>query len=230
MSRLIGYCRVSSSTQCLDIQRDALLKTGVDEHRIFSDKASGKDTNREGLENMLAFLDVGDVIKITKLDRLGRNSRDMLELLELIQSKGASVDFIQEGLSTNGTQGKLIIQILAAVAEAERERINERCESGRVAAKEKGVKFGKKRTIDRQQVVTLKAGGMGATAIAKQLSISRTQVYQILKEEQSPNDRHRQEQRVSAEVPGHDEKNSCTQVCLSDQGSSREDSANQKVA
>lgn len=229
MSRLIGYCRVSSSSQCLDIQHEALLRAGVDKHRIFSDKASGKDATRVGLKNMLAFLDVGDRILITKLDRLGRNSKDMLNLLELIQSKGASVEFIQEGLSTKGTQGKLIIQILAAVAEAERERINERCEIGRTAAQAKGVKFGKPRFIDRQQVVTLKAGGMGCSAIAKQLDISRTQVYQILKEEK-PIDGGRQEQRVSKNVQGQDEKRSCSQIGVPEKGSSRENCTNKKAA
>lgn len=177
--RLFGYCRVSTSQQSLDIQIAALKTAGVEEHRIFTDKATGSNTGRSGLDAIRAKVEKGDVILIKKLDRLGRDTADMIALINEFDSAGVSVRFLDDGISTEGSMGKMVITILSAVAQAERERIMERTNEGRDAAQAKGVKFGRKASIDRAQFVELINAGMGPTEIAKKMGISRSAVYKL---------------------------------------------------
>ena len=179
--RLFGYARVSTITQSLDIQIKALKEAGVKESRIFTDKESGSHTDREGLQLLRVKVEAGDVILVKKLDRLGRDTADMIGLIKEFDDLGVAVRFLDDGISTEGTMGKMVVTILSAVAQAERQRILERTNEGRIEAKAKGVKFGRKRTVDRDKVLELKEHGLGVTAIAKQLSIGRSTVYKILK-------------------------------------------------
>jgi len=181
---LLGYARVSTKGQDLTIQKDRLLEVGVREDRIFMDKASGKTTDgRDGLDKLLARAEQGDTIKITKLDRLGRNTRDMLEIIEDLNERGVVMDFIDNGISTGGETGMLVITILAAVAESERARIMARTNEGRQAAKDAGIKFGRKRTVDREAVIAdldnWWGDGMSKAVIAEKHGISRSFVYKI---------------------------------------------------
>ena len=178
--RLFGYARVSTCTQSLDIQVKALQKAGVEEHRIFSDKGSGSHMERDGLRLLQLKVEMGDLILVKKLDRLGRDTADMIQLIKEFDDLGVAIRFLDDGISTEGTMGRMVITILSAVAQAERQRILERTNEGRLEAKEKGVKFGRKRTIDRQKVLKLKSRGLGASEIATQLSIGRSTVYKIL--------------------------------------------------
>ncbi len=180
--RLFGYARVSTSQQSLDIQVEALKQAGVKPNRIFTDKESGSHAKREGLNLLRIKVEKGDVVLVKTLDRLGRDTIDMIQLITEFDQMGVAIRFLQEGISTEGAMGQMVVTILAAVAQAERQRILERTNEGRVEAKAKGVKFGRKRHIDRQKVLTLKSQGMGATTIAKQLGIGRSTVYLILKE------------------------------------------------
>lgn len=177
--RLFGYSRVSTSQQSLDIQIAALKAEGVEDHRIFSDKATGKNMNRSGLDELRVKVEKGDVVLIKKLDRLGRDTADMIALINEFDAAGVSVRFLDDGISTEGTMGKMVITILSAVAQAERERIMERTNEGRDDAKAKGVKFGRKATIDRERFNELVGQGMGATAIAQEMNISRSAVYKL---------------------------------------------------
>ena len=179
--RLFGYARVSTSTQSLDIQINALNEAGVKESRIFTDKKSGSHTEREGLRLLRVKVEAGDVILVKKLDRLGRDTADMIGLIKEFDELGVAVRFLDDGISTEGTMGKMVVTILSAVAQAERQRILERTNEGRIEAKAKGVKFGRKRTVDREKVLTMKEQGIGASDIARQLSIGRSTVYKILK-------------------------------------------------
>ena len=180
--RLFGYARVSTSTQSLDIQIKALKEAGVKESRIFTDKESGSHTDREGLQLLRVKVEAGDVILVKKLDRLGRDTADMIGLIKEFDDLGVAVRFLDDGISTEGAMGKMVVTILSAVAQAERQRILERTNEGRIEAKAKGVKFGRKRTVDRDKVFAMKEQGIGASDIARQLSIGRSTVYKILKE------------------------------------------------
>lgn len=178
--RLFGYARVSTSTQSLDIQVKALQEVGVEERRIFTDKGSGSHIERDGLHLLKLKVEKGDLVLVKKLDRLGRDTADMIQLIKEFDGLGVAIRFLDDGISTEGTMGRMVITILSAVAQAERQRILERTNEGRLEAKAKGVKFGRKRTVDRQKVLNMKAQGLGPSDIAKQLSIGRSTVYKIL--------------------------------------------------
>lgn len=180
--RTFGYARVSTSQQSLDIQVKALMDAGVEKHRIFTDKATGSNTDRGGLDTLRVKVEKGDTIIVKKLDRLGRDTADMVKLIKEFNGAGVVVKFMDDGISTEGAMGKMVVTILAAVAEAERARILERTNEGRVEAKANGIQFGRKPTIDRAKLLELKQAGHGATEIAKTLGIGRATVYKILRE------------------------------------------------
>ncbi|EIY6347129.1 recombinase family protein, partial [Salmonella enterica] len=178
--RLFGYARVSTSQQSLDIQVKALKEAGVKANRIFTDKVSGSSTDREGLGLLRMKVEEGDVILVKKLDRLGRDTADMIQLIKEFDAQGVAIRFLDDGISTDGEMGKMVVTILSAVAQAERRRILERTNEGRSEARLKGIQFGRKRTIDREQIKKLHVQGLGATKIAKQMNIARSTVYSIL--------------------------------------------------
>lgn len=178
--RLFGYARVSTSKQCLDIQIKALIEAGADLKRIFSDTATGSNTDRDGLTMLRLKVEEGDVILVKKLDRLGRDTCDMIQLIEEFDRMGVHIRFLDDGITTEGPMGKMIITILAAIAQAERHRILERCAEGRIEAQAKGIKFGRKRTVDRDKIVEMNAEGKGATEIARALKIGRSTVYKFI--------------------------------------------------
>ncbi|OQB75908.1 MAG: Transposon Tn3 resolvase [Deltaproteobacteria bacterium ADurb.Bin135] len=178
--RLFGYARVSTSQQSLDIQVKALKAEGVQANRIFTDKVTGSHVNRDGLRSLRVKVEEGDIILVTKLDRLGRDTADMIQLIKEFDEMGVAIRFLDDGISTEGTMGKMVVTILSAVAQAERQRILERTNEGRIEAKAKGVKFGRKQTIDRDKMQALREQGLGATDIARQMKIGRSTVYKIL--------------------------------------------------
>lgn len=180
--RLFGYARVSTGQQSLDIQVKALEQAGVKPSRIFTDKASGGNAERDGLGLLRVKVEEGDVVLVKKLDRLGRDTADMIALIKEFDGMGVSVRFLDDGISTEGATGKMVVTILSAVAQAERQRILERTNEGRLEAKAKGVKFGRHRTVDRKKVLALREQGLGATDIARQMGIGRSTVYKLLNE------------------------------------------------
>ena len=178
--RLFGYARVSTSQQSLDLQVRALRNEGVRANRIFTDKISGVHLNREGLQMLRLKVEEGDIILVKKLDRLGRDTADMIQLIKEFDDMGVAIRFLDDGISTEGTMGKMVVTILSAVAQAERQRILERTNEGRLEAKAKGIKFGRKPSVDKEKVRTLRSQGVGATEIARQLNIGRSTVYKVL--------------------------------------------------
>jgi DNA invertase Pin-like site-specific DNA recombinase len=116
--------------QKLYLQMSGLKDTGVREDRIFTDMMTGSSNSRDSLQNQLARAEKDGTIITNKMDRMGRNTADMLNIADRCYKKWITIKFLENGLSTEGTMGKMIIQILAAVAEAERERILERTNDG----------------------------------------------------------------------------------------------------
>ena len=108
----------------------------------------------------------------------------MIQLIKEFDEMGVAVRFLDDGISTEGTMGKMVVTILSAVAQAERQRILERTNEGRMEAKAKGVQFGRKPTIDHGRVLALYHTGLGATDIARQMKIGRSTVYKILGDKQ----------------------------------------------
>jgi len=180
--RLFGYARVSTSQQSLEIQISALKEAGVQDNRIFTDVATGSNAERDGLKLLRLKVEEGDLILVKKLDRLGRDTADMIQLINEFNKQRVSIRFLDDGISTEGFMGQMVVTILSAVAQAERQRILERTNEGRIEAKAKGVKFGRKRTIDRTKILSLLSAGKGATEIARLTGVGRSTVYKLLKE------------------------------------------------
>ncbi|SCC68083.1 Resolvase, N terminal domain [Kosakonia oryziphila] len=110
-------------------------------NRIFTDKASGSSVDRPGLDLLRMKVEEGDAILVKKLDRLGRDTADMIQLIKEFDAQGVAVRFIDDGISTDGEMGQMVVTILSAVAQAERRRILERTNEGRQEAKLKGIRF-----------------------------------------------------------------------------------------
>lgn len=190
--RLFGYCRVSTERQAktddkgeyvgsLKIQRDLLIQHGVEPHRIVTDIGTGANFERQGISELLLKMESGDRLLVPKLDRLGRNTLEMLELIDKFDKSNISIEFISDGISTGGEMGKMVVTILSAVATSERARILERTNEGRLEAKERGVKFGRKVKVDAEKVKCLKDDGLNHSQIAEKLKISRASVIRALR-------------------------------------------------
>ncbi len=177
----LGYARVSTSQQKLDLQIKTLKAQGVRKDRLYSDKASGKSTDRTGLQKLLARAEKGDEVFCTKLDRLGRNTLDMIQIVEELHGKGVSVTFIDDNLTTAGEIGYMLITILSAVAQAERTRILERTNEGREAAMEKGIQFGRKPHKGSDKALKMIRKGVAAKEVMKTTGISRATYFRLKK-------------------------------------------------
>lgn len=182
---LLGYARVSTNQQDLRTQTERLITSGVKDNPdfLFSDKASGKNDDREGLQLLLTKAREGDTVLVTKLDRLGRNTVDMISIIEQLNGRGISIRFLDDGISTEGSMGKMIVTILAAVAQAERERILERTNEGRRLAISNGIKMGRKPKLTEQlqsQIIELVQAGESKNKIALKFGVSRQTIYNVI--------------------------------------------------
>lgn len=177
---IIGYARVSSTSQSLDIQHEALATAGAD--KIFSEKVSGRSTtDREQLALALSFAREGDVLAVCRLDRLARSVSDLHRIVEALEQKGVAFKCLnQPGVDTDTSTGRLNLAILAAVAAFEADIRRERQMEGVRKAQAAGKYRGRPASIDPVKVKELKATGMGAAAIAKTLNIGRASVYRAL--------------------------------------------------
>lgn len=176
---LLGYARVSTSHQKLTTQISELKSAGVRDDRVFADIFSGATDEREGLQRLLARAEKDDIILCTKMDRLGRNTADMIHIVDTCFKKGIAIRFLENGLSTEGTMGKMVIQILAAVAEAERERILERTNDGRIAAMAGGVRFGRKVHPKSNEALELIRQNQPTKIVLERTGISRATYFRL---------------------------------------------------
>lgn len=180
----IGYARVSSSGQHLDVQRTALTDAGCE--KIYAEKVSGVGERVE-LQAALQFLRDGDCLVIYKLDRLGRSLKDLLDIIEQLQTKNVNLVSLKDNIDTSSTTGKLVLHIFASLAEFERDLIKERTEEGRREAKKKGVRFGRPKQPKPERAsmcAQLYRNGNSVSAIMRTTGIrSRNTVYKYLRME-----------------------------------------------
>lgn len=133
---LIGYARVSTDDQHLDLQRDALKAAGCE--RIFEDTVSGAKSERTGLTTLMGVLRAGDTVVIWRLDRLGRSLKNLIQLVERLEMAEVGLRSVQENIDTTTSGGRLVFHLFGALAEFERNLIRERTQAGLVAARARG--------------------------------------------------------------------------------------------
>ena len=178
MGQRVGYQRVSTVDQNTDRQLD-----GVALDKMFTDKASGKDTNRPELTRALEYVREGDTLVVHSMDRLARNLDDLRRIVRELTDKGIRVEFVKESLTFTGedsAMSTLLLSMLGAVAEFERSMILERQREGIALAKASGKYKGRKAALTADQAAELRArlaAGESVTALAKQLGVSRQTVY-----------------------------------------------------
>ena len=178
----VSYLRVSSTSQSLEIQREAVSKLNI--QKIFEEKVSGTSTKgRDKLKECLDFVREGDELVITRIDRLARSVLDLQLIVKELNDKGVILTATEQPISTKDATSKCFLDMLGVFAELETNLRKERQMEGIAKAKEKGVYTGGKAKIDVEQIKKLKEEGMGATAIARQLKIDRTSVYRLLKKD-----------------------------------------------
>ena len=174
----IGYARVSTKDQNLDLQIDALTKAGCD--LIFEEYLSGAKTDRQELKRALEILKEGDSLVVYKLDRLARSTKNLIEISEELKAKGAGLHSTSDNIDTSTSQGQLYFTILGAVAQFERDLIIERTKAGLEAARKSGKKLGPKLKANPKSVKALVDSGMSKEDICRELSISRATFYRAL--------------------------------------------------
>lgn len=154
---IVGYARVSTIQQDTALQRAAFKRAGV---RLVREEKTSAVRQRPVLEALLRELQPGDTLAVYKLDRLARSLVDLLRILGGLEARGIGVRSLTEPLDTSTPAGRLMVQLLGAVAEFERAVIRERCAAGRVEAMARGVRFGRPRGWDLERAVELKASGL----------------------------------------------------------------------
>lgn len=180
MSR-IGYARVSSATQDLDIQIDRLNGAGCEIVRSETGSGATRDGRTE-LGTVLEFLRAGDELVVHRLDRLGRSTRDVLNLVHELDARGASLRILEPEITTAGEMGRMVITVLGMVADMELKFIKDRQRAGIEAAKGKGVYTGRRKTVDDAEIRRRAAEGVSKARIARELGIARMTVYRALKD------------------------------------------------
>lgn len=178
----IGYTRVSTVTQTLDQQNEALQTAGVG--KVFSDVMSGARDDRPGLDELMAYVREGDTVVVWKLDRLGRNMLHILQTVKELTGRGVTLVSVTDGIDSSTPAGQMMIGVLGSLAEYERELIRERTALKRVASRANGTKFGRPRKVnDNDHIATakrMKADGHTGRDIAKYLGVSRATLYRYL--------------------------------------------------
>jgi len=180
---LIGYVRVSTSDQNLDLQLDALRQVGCD--KIYKDIASGAKEDRIGLAEVLNYIRKGDTLVVWRLDRLGRSLRHLIDTINQINDQGSYFRSLQESIDTSTSGGKLIFHIFGALAEFERDIIRDRTKAGIEAARRRGRFGGRPKKMDKKKIAlarTLMADKSNSiNNICEILQVSKATLYRCLK-------------------------------------------------
>lgn len=183
MSAHIGYARVSTSDQSVDLQRDALAAAGCS--RIFEDSSSGTVRDRPELLAAINYLRAGDTLVVWRLDRLGRSLKHLIETVQLLDERGVGFRSLHENIDTTTSTGRLVFHIFAALAEFERDLIVDRTKAGLEAARLRGAKAGRPPALSADQIKVVRnlhsAGDTTVQQIADVVGVSRATVYRALK-------------------------------------------------
>lgn len=178
---IVGYARVSTDGQTLDAQLASLKLAGAE--KVYSEKVSGAKTDRRQLANAIASLTAGDVLLVTRLDRLARSTRDLLNVLATIADKGAGFRSLADTWADTTTpSGRLMLTILGGLAEYERELIRSRTGEGRIRAKARGVRFGRKPKLSEYQVkeaLVRRANGEALADIGRSYGVSHSTISRL---------------------------------------------------
>lgn len=179
----IGYARVSTDDQSLNLQLDHLNRDGCD--RIYMEKITGRGRHRPALDEALAQLNAGDVLVVWKLDRLGRSLKHLISILQELESRQVGFRCISDGIDTETPSGRLLFHVIGAIAEFECSLISERTKAGLQSARRRGKQIGRPLLIDKNQIRLahqLSASGKVSHAdIAARLNVGKTTLWRAMK-------------------------------------------------
>ncbi|NDV08112.1 recombinase family protein [Rhodococcus sp. IEGM 248] len=178
---LLGYARVSTTKQHLEQQLDALNEAGVD--RVFTDKKSGRTSERDGLKDLLSFARTGDTVVVAALDRLGRSMTGIIETIAELNERGVNLRSLREGIDFTTSTGKMIASIFAALAEYEVDLKAERAAAAREAAAARGLHTGRPKSLTSEQIALAKRmreAGESMNTISSTLKVSRATLYRAI--------------------------------------------------
>jgi DNA invertase Pin-like site-specific DNA recombinase len=182
----IGYCRVSTADQSLDLQLDSLKKAGCE--KIFQDVISGSKVSRDGLDDALSHLREGDTLVVWRLDRLGRSLKHLIQVVEDLSSKNINFASTTEMIDTSSSGGKLIFHIFGAIAEFERNLIRERTQAGLAAARARGRTGGRRKAFKDTRIDAITQAiknnpDRKVEEICKEFGVSKTTYYRRINED-----------------------------------------------
>lgn len=175
---LIGYARVSTQDQNLDLQTEALIKAGC--QKVFDDKMSGSRAQRPGLDKALEILREGDTLVVWKLDRLGRSVKNLVDLVGELHKQGVQFKSLTDAIDTGTPSGRFFFHVMASLAEMERELTVERTRAGLEVAKQLGRRGGRKRQMTDSKIESAKqllANGVPPKEVATNLGVSVPTLY-----------------------------------------------------
>jgi len=187
MSQLVGYARVSSVGQSLDVQKEKLTKAGC--ARIFAEKKSGRlSENRPQLQACLAYVREGDILVISRLDRMARSVLDLAKIADALEKNGVALRVLDQSIDTSTSEGRLMFSLLGAFAQFEADIRAERQLDGISLAKQKGVRFGRKAVLTDDQKVTIRRlkaeENFSVGQLQTKFQVGRATIYRALQEPQ----------------------------------------------
>ena len=180
---VVGYARVSSLGQSLEVQQEKLVSYGV--NKLFAEKLSGTTAARPELKSCLDYVRAGDVLVITKLDRLARSTLHLHKIVNDLNDRGVGFKVLDQSIDTTTKEGRLLFSILASLAEFETELRAERTNEGRIAAMERGVKFGAKPKLTEDQIAEMiqkRSQGVLIKDLMTEYKLSKASVYRLMSE------------------------------------------------
>ena len=180
---VVGCARVSSVGQSLEVQQEKLVSYGVD--KLFAEKLSGTTAARPELKSCLDYVRAGDVLVITKLDRLARSTLHLHKIVNDLNNRGVGFKVLDQSIDTTTKEGRLLFSILASLAEFETELRAERTNEGRIAAMERGVKFGAKPKLTEDQIAEMiqkRSQGVLIKDLMTEYKLSKASVYRLMSE------------------------------------------------